>query len=97
MSNAKYKQFFEEMVSQHQELFDKFATLQDKFSKDREGVIEEFNNVGKEVLAILRDGERRLCRQTESGGYSKYSGSLADKFWQLVREKYPKIDLVGMK
>jgi hypothetical protein len=31
------------------------------------------------------------------GIYSVYSDKLSQKFWDLVREDFPKIDMVGVK
>ena len=97
MPKAKYQQFFDQMLLQNQQLFADFEAVQQKSSTTPEVAKDQFNSLGKQVLSVIRDWERRLCQHTERGGYSQYSGNLAEKFWQLVRQKYPSIDMVGMK
>ena len=55
----------------------------------------QFNIIGKQVLRIVEDAERKLCGKMESGGYSTYSANLADKFRGEVRKSLKYIDFVG--
>ena len=57
----------------------------------------EFHIVGKQVLHLVEDAERRLCGKMEGGGYGNYSKNLADKFRDLVRKSLKYIDFVGVE
>jgi hypothetical protein len=84
---VKYQQAFSEMWADNAPLFEKFA----KMTMDD----PQFHVVGKEVLHLVEDAERRLCGKMEGGGYGSYSGKLADKFRETVRKSLKYIDFVG--
>lgn len=94
---VKYKEYYKEMIANNKELFDSFKEVHDNFVKNGDEWKSMFNEVGKNVVEVIRDYERRLCASQESGMYGKYSSKLADKFWDQVRKEYPKIDFVGVK
>jgi len=48
-------------------------------------------------MEIIRRYEKMLCNNSDSSGYSKFSSKLADKFWEAVRNQFPKIDFVGLQ
>ena len=85
------------MVHNNWKLFTSFKNLHDRYLIEPEACHREFNAEGEKILGVIREWERRLCQQTEKGQYSKFSSGLADKFWELVRADYPKIDFVGVK
>lgn len=85
------------MVNENKQLFDEFKVIHDKYAQDDTSNQEEFNRVGEKVVAIIRDHELHLTSKAESGQYAKYSSTLADKFWDLIRREYPEIDFVGAK
>jgi hypothetical protein len=93
---TKYKQFFQEMVTENQELFDSFKTIHDNYVINQDAWKEKYNTVGKEVVEIIRNWERKLCSHSERGQYGVFSSKLADKFWDEIRKVYPKIDWVGV-
>ena len=86
---TKYQQAFEEMWTANTPLLEKFAkmTMEDT----------QFHVVGKEVLKIVENAERKLCGKMEGGGYGNYSGNLAEKFRDTVRKSLKFIDFVGVK
>ena len=85
------------MIDENSRLFNSFMDLHDKYSKNNKKWQGEYNLVGEKVVAIIRDYERKLCRESERGQFGKFSAGLADKFWTLVRADFPKIDFVGVK
>ena len=94
---SRYQQEYKEMVNENKQLFDEFKVIHDKYAQDDTSNQEEFNRVGEKVVAIIRDHELHLTSKAESGQYAKYSSTLADKFWDLIRREYPEIDFVGAK
>lgn len=85
---VRYQQAFKEMWSANTDLFEKFAKLQMNDS--------QFNILGKQVLRIVEDTERKLCGKMEGGGYANYSANLAEKFRSEVRKSLKYIDFVGV-
>jgi hypothetical protein len=94
---TKHQEYFNDMISNHKKLFDEFKDLHDNYEKDPKKYQDEFNEKGQEILEIIRRTENMLCSESEGGSYGKYSGTLADKFWEPVRLMFPKIDFVGVK
>lgn len=94
---TKYQQYYQDMVDNNWKLFTSFKNLHDRYLIEPETCHKEFNIEGEKILSVIREWERRLCKQTEKGQYSKFSSGLADKFWELVRSDYPKIDFIGVK
>ena len=86
---TKYQQAFNEMWQANTSLFEKFAkmTMEDP----------QFHIVGKQVLHLVEDAERKLCGKMEGGGYGSYSGKLADKFRETVCKSLKYIDFVGVE
>jgi len=93
---SKHQQYFQDMIENNQELFDTFKRIHDLYDKDPEKYQEEFNDVGEDVLNIVRKYENMLCSHSEGGKYGKFSSKLSDKFRDAVKGKFPKIDFVGI-
>ncbi|MDO8657429.1 MAG: hypothetical protein Q7K55_01715 [Candidatus Levybacteria bacterium] len=93
---TKHKQYFEDMLTYNKELFDEFKVIHDKYAIDPKTFKEEFNEKGQEAMDIIRRYENMLCGKSEGGKFSKFSGNLSDKFRELIREHFPKIDFVGI-
>ena len=85
------------MIDENSLLFNDFMDLHDKYLKDPENWQVKYNMVGEKVIEMIRNWERKLCRDSERGQFGKFSANLADKFWNLVRTDFPKIDFVGVK
>lgn len=94
---TKHQKLFQEMLEYNQDLFNHFKKLHDEYAVNPESVKDEFNSQGEKVLRVIRRYEDILCSKSEGGKYGKYSGNLAEKFWEAVRGYLPKIDFVGMK
>jgi hypothetical protein len=94
---TKHEEYYQHMVDENLDLFGDFQDIHDKYAKNPQIWQTKFNLVGEKVVEVIRDWERRLCRESERGQFGKFSASLADKFWTLVRKDYPKIDFVGVK
>lgn len=93
----KYQTFISLMRQDNKELFDNFQLVHDAFVLAPEINKARFNQIGYEVLDVIRDYERRLCGKSESGQFGKFSSGLAQHFWDEIRKVYPKIDFVGIK
>lgn len=85
------------MTDENKELFDNFTAVHDAFILNPDANKARFNELGTEILDVIREYERILCGKTESGQYGKFSGNLSQKFWGEVRKVYPKIDFVGIQ
>ena len=85
------------MLEENKELFDNFKQVHDAFILAPDANKARFNELGSEVLDVIRHYERVLCGKTESGQYGKFSSALAQKFLDEIRKLYRKIDFVGVK
>ena len=94
---TKYQIYYQQMIDQNSDLFNEFMDLHDKYSKDSKAWQVKYNAVGEKIVEVIRDWERKLCRESERGQFGKFSANLAEKFWTLVRNDFPKIDFVGVK
>lgn len=92
---TKYKEYFQDMLEYNKELFDEFKEIHDKYSMDQKKWQEEFNKIGEKVLSVIRKYENNLCGKSEGGKYGKFSSNLSEKFWEMIRAYFPKIDFVG--
>ena len=94
---TKYKQYFQQMMDENQELFSAFQTIHDGYKQDRKTWSQKFHGQGKEVVEIIRDWEQRLCAGMERGNNAVYSSKLSEKFWGEIKQLYSHIELVGVK
>jgi sugar-specific transcriptional regulator TrmB len=92
----KYKEYFQKMISDNEELFDQFRKLHEKYKLKPDALQEKFNQEGERILEIVREYENRLCTNTERGMYNRFSTKLAEKFQNEVRRHFPMIDRVGL-
>ena len=93
---TKYKEYYEKMVSENKEIFDKFTKTHFEYSIDQNKNQEEFNKVGEEILKVIHEYEDRLCRHSEGAGFGKFTSNLAEKFQDEIRSHFPLIDHVGI-
>lgn len=93
---TKYREYFERMLTNEKDKFDKFIKLHMQYSIDQDGMQEKFNKEGGEIVAIIREWESKLCSTSEKAGYGGYTSNLSEKFWQEVRKSFPLIDYVGV-
>jgi hypothetical protein len=93
---TKYKEYFDRMLTENKEIFDKFKTLHANYGMDEDKYQEEFNSEGEKILKIIHEWENKLCSQSEKAGFSNYTGNLAEKFQAEVRSHFPLIDHVGI-
>lgn len=92
---TKFKEYFQRMVEQNKEDFEKFRFTHDNYALNPEVNQEKYNLEGKKILKIIKEWESKLCHQQEKT-YSQYAGNLAEKFWEEVRKEFPMIDHVGI-
>ncbi len=96
MATPKYKQFYELMTDRNKDLFDKFQPIHDGFASKPDEWADQFHTLGRDVLDVVRDWERRLCSGSEKTGYGQYSAKLAEKFYEEVKKRFPRIMEVGV-
>ncbi len=84
------------MLEENKEQFDGFTQKHFEYSIDQEGNQEEFNKEGEKILKIINDYENRLCKTSEGAGYGGYTGNLAEKFQQEVKDHFPLINHIGI-
>lgn len=94
---TKYKQYYQDMMDKHAEVFSAFKVVHDRFALDPETWAEKFHTQGREVLDIIRDYERRLCAGMERGKNATYSFALAEKFKAEIKKYLPKFELIGVR
>jgi hypothetical protein len=94
---TRFQQAFNDMTSKHQELLNEFEVIHNQYVLEPEKFQTSFNQIGEKVVNIITDTENQLCATSEKGQYAKYSHNLADKFHELVRQRFPKIDDVGIE
>jgi hypothetical protein len=93
---TKYKEYFDRMLKEEKEAFDKFRILHTNYGMDEEKYQEEFNREGESILKIVNTWESKLCSQSEKAGYANYTGNLAEKFQMELRKEFPLIDHIGI-
>ena len=93
---TKSQQYFQDMIESHKDLFDAFKVIHDKYLIQPKKYQEGLNELGEDVLKIVRRYENMLCAQSEGGKYGKFSSKTADKFWEYIRGYLPKIDAIGL-
>lgn len=96
MSAVKYKQFYQLMWENNEPLLKDFQKIHDAFQDNPGAHAREFHGVGRDVLDVMRDWERRLCHGMEKGKFAAYSATLAEKFWAEIKKDFPLIDQVGV-
>lgn len=92
----QYQVTYETMIDENKELFDQFFRIHEEYVLHPEVSQSKFNDVGRLVQSVIHDYERRLCGKTEGGQYSKFSTKLSEKFWEIIRKDFPKIDYIGV-
>lgn len=91
---SKTEKLFRQMVDENHDLFDKFIELSE-FGETRQKT-EEFHSLGEKILEIISIYEEKLCGDSDRAGKSRFTSSLSEGFWQLIREKFPEVDDVGV-
>lgn len=94
---TKYEEYYQKMIDANMELFGEFGEIHDNYLLNPAKWQMKYNEIGEKAVAVIREWEKRLCQHSEGGLYGKFSAGLADKFWNLVRKDFPKVDFVGIK
>lgn len=92
----QYQLIYQTMIDENKSMFDRFFKIHERYLQDPKSVQQEFNSVGREIQDVIHDYERRLCGKTEGGQFSKFSQNLSEKFWEVIRKDFPKIDYIGV-
>ena len=92
----QYQLTYQTMIDENKKKFDDFFIVHQRYVADPKTNQAEFTAVGREIQDIIHDYERRLCGKTEGGMYSKFSQNLSEKFWEIIRKDFPKIDYIGV-
>lgn len=93
---TKYKEYFDRMVVENKEAFNRFTNAHFEYSTDQDRFQGSFNKEGEKILKIIHEWEDRLCKNSESAGFASYTGNLAEKFQEEVQRHFPLIDHVGI-
>jgi hypothetical protein len=93
---TKYKEYFDKMVSENKDAFDKFTSAHFEYSIDQDKNQEAFNKVGEDILKIIHEWEDRLCKHSEGAGFGKYTSNLSEKFQAEIKSHFPLIDHIGI-
>ena len=93
---TKYKEYFDRMLKENKEDFDRFRLLYAEYDKDPDKHQDKFNTEGEKILKIVNEWESKLCSQSEKAGYANYTGGLAEKFQSELRREFPLIDHIGI-
>lgn len=93
---TKFKEYYQRMIEENKEAFDKFTRVHLLYSTDPNKYQALFNDEGEKILEIIREWENRLCRQSENAGYGTFTNRLSEKFWEEIRKNFPKIDFIGV-
>jgi len=93
---TKYKEYFERMVEENKDIFDKFKILHANYGMNEEKYQDEFNKEGIKILDIAHVWENRLCKSSEGAGFGTFTTKLAEKFQEEIRNAFPMIDHVGI-
>lgn len=93
---TKYKEYYDRMVNENKEIFEKFKVLHSNYDLDDEKYQNEFNTEGQKILDIAHVWENRLCKSSEGAGFGTFTVKLAEKFQEELRANFPLIDHVGI-
>lgn len=93
----QYQKYMFEMFDAHKDLFASFKDIHDKYRDDPTTWQAQFNEEGAKVVDVIREYERKLCGNMSGGQYSKFSQNLSQKFWDGIKQVFPKIAFVGVK
>src|SRR5258706_4908512 len=93
---TKYKEYFNRMVAENKEAFDRFTKKHFEYSTDPDSHQDEFNKEGERIQKVIHEWEDRLCKNSEKAGFSSYTGNLAEKLQEEVRSHFPLIDHIGI-
>jgi len=85
------------MKEKEQTLFVEFGQIHQAYHNNPQANQAEFNRVGERVMDVIRDWDRRLCSAMGKTVYGQYSQQVSEKFWDLVRQEFEQIDMVGVK
>jgi len=97
MAEAKYKKFYKLMREKEEALFLEFEKIHYAYKENSNVNQKEFNRVGERVVEVIRDWDRKLCSSMGKTMYGQYSQQVSEKFWDLVRQDFDQIDMVGVK
>jgi hypothetical protein len=92
---TQYQKFFQLMLDENKELFEQFQSIHEAYVLNPQLNQEKFNSIGRDVLDVIREYERKLCGNMNSGKYGAFSSNLSQKFWDHIRKVYRKIDFIG--
>lgn len=97
MAEAKYKKFYQLMREKEENLFLEFEKIHHAYKESPAVNQQEFNRVGEKVVEVIRDWDRKLCSSMGKTMYGQYSQQVSEKFWDLVRQDFDQVDMVGVK
>lgn len=94
---TKYRAAVQQMFEENQELFDEFKPIHDAYVLNPTANQAKYNAIGRDVMDVIRDYERKLCAKMGAGQYSKFSMNLSEKFMEEIQKIYSKIMFIGVE
>jgi hypothetical protein len=91
----QYQKYFQQMMEENKELFETFRGIHDAYVLNPEVNQKKYNQIGIEILEVVREYERKLCGNMNSGSYGAFSQNVSQKFWDEIRKAFRKIDFIG--
>ncbi len=86
------------MCEKNASIFAEFDQVHTQFAhQSSPTAATKFHSLGRDVRDIIYSWERRLCAGMERGVNGQYSRGVSQKFWDLVKKRWPLIDQVGLK
>jgi hypothetical protein len=94
---TKFREYYDLMLQKNEALFKEFREIHNQYTLNPKKHQDKFNEIGADIQDVITEYENRLCHHSEKGVYAKYSHTLSDKFWELIRSEFPKIDDIGVE
>ncbi len=69
---AKYQDYFLEMLENNQDLFDSFKIIHDNYLVNPDAWKDKFNNVGSEIMDIIKDYEADSAGQAKEASIASF-------------------------
>ena len=94
---SKYREAVTQMLEENKELFDEFKPIHEAYVINPAVNQAKYNAIGKDVVDVIRDYERKLCAKMGAGQYSKFSMNLSEKFMEEIQKIQTPIQYFSMR
>lgn len=94
---TKYKSLVDQLYKENQTVFAAFRPVHDLFAQNQKAYSAQFNLLGKPVMDLVLQYEKKLCAQMDGGKYGVYTCNLSEKFRHEIKMTYPYLDFIGVE